>query len=642
VYWPTSADEIAQIFLDAEAANVALIIYGAGSGVAGGARSVDGCWVIDTKRMNRIVEVDSSRWTVRVQAGVIGQHLEDYLQERGYTLGHSPSSIWCSTLGGWAAARGAGQFSSRYGVFEDMVISVTIVSPGEGVRTVDAQTPIELAMVLGSEGTLGVIVEMTLRVVAVAKKRWLRGYKFTSVETAVSAMNALMQTETWPSVVRLYDPVDTLIGGKTKPTRERTSPLTALAKRIPTDWAMRIPFSMPKLVNGLADLAAGECLLIVGYEGEPAVVEACSAAGHALLIERATDLGSEPGQRWFDSRHHVSFKLSGVFAAGAFADTMEVATTWSKLIGLYRAVRSAVAPHVIVMAHMSHVYPEGCSIYFTFAGWGTIERYDKTWKAALEAVESQGGTISHHHGVGILKKRQASMEIGASVAAVWERRGAADPNGRLGPDRLVEEVAPSVHHGEAWDFKAVDGLDKSALGAALPTGRARWPWEGVPLPGPQRWPWMSGYIGVRGTLDGAPVSLGRAPRSASGSDLRPWLVRKLAGQGSVSYATVDEESKQRMVKVPSAQPWSCVVEILRADFRPSVVGVEAGHLFIGFRGPASDDLARLVSSHLGATCVDAEWRDFAMPSAPIEACTLEDPRAIWATHQGCFRVEEAS
>jgi len=390
--------------------------------------------------MNRILEVDSSSWTVRVQAGVIGQHLEDHLQEKGFTLGHSPSSIWCSTVGGWAAARGAGQFSSKYGVFEDMVLSVTLVSPGEGVRVVDATTPVDLAIVLGSEGTLGVIVELTLRIVAAPTKRWLRGYKFSSVAVAVSTMNARMQTETWPSVVRLYDPVDTLIGGKTKPTREQPSPLTALAKRIPTDWAMRIPFSMPKLVNSLADLAAGECLLIVGYEGEPAVVAACSEAGHTLLTEHATDLGPEPGQRWFDSRHHVSFKLSGVYTAGAFADTMEVATTWSKLLDLYRAVRTAVSPHVIVMAHMSHVYLEGCSIYFTFAGWGAIERYDKTWKAALEAVEAEGGTISHHHGVGILKKRQASMEIGTSIAAVWERRALADPKGRLGPDRLVEEV----------------------------------------------------------------------------------------------------------------------------------------------------------------------------------------------------------
>ena len=260
------------------------------------------------------------------------QHLEDHLQKKGFTLGHSPSSIWCSTVGGWAAARGAGQFSSKYGVFEDMVLSVTLVSPGEGVRVVDATTPVDLAIVLGSEGTLGVIVALTLRIVAAPTTRWLRGYKFSSVAVAVSTMSALMQTETWPSVVRLYDPVDTLIGGKTKPTQEQSSPLTALAKRIPTDWAMRIPFSMPQLVNSLADLAAGECLLIVGYEGEPAVVAACSEAGHALLTEHATDLGSEPGQRWFDSRHHVSFKLSGVYVAGAFADTMEVATTWSKII----------------------------------------------------------------------------------------------------------------------------------------------------------------------------------------------------------------------------------------------------------------------------------------------------------------------
>jgi alkyldihydroxyacetonephosphate synthase len=239
--------------------------YGAGSGVSAGARAIEGCVVLDTKALQGIGPLDPDTLTVRCEAGVNGQHLEDWLQARGFTLGHSPSSIWCSTVGGWAAARGAGQFSSLYGVFEDMVLGLTFVSPGAGVVEVGAPTNDRgawLDQILGSEGSLGVITAMTLRVRPLPRRRWLRGYRFHGVAEALSAMRQLMQAELWPSVVRLYDPVDTRIGGKTKPKKEGGSKgfvrrWIASVEKLPgvRKRTLALPLSLPGLVNRL--LAGG-------------------------------------------------------------------------------------------------------------------------------------------------------------------------------------------------------------------------------------------------------------------------------------------------------------------------------------------------------------------------------------------------
>ena len=181
VSWPASTGEVSALLADAAAEGVAVVPYGAGSGVCGGASGRAGAWVLDTKDLATIGPLDADARTVRVGAGVIGQQLEDWLQARGYTLGHSPSSISCSTVGGWAAARSAGQFSSRYGVFEDMVVALEAVAPSIGRFTLGAggdRPDAWMDLVLGSEGTLAVITELTLRVWPAPEARLLRGYRF--------------------------------------------------------------------------------------------------------------------------------------------------------------------------------------------------------------------------------------------------------------------------------------------------------------------------------------------------------------------------------------------------------------------------------------------------------------------------------
>ena len=214
VVWPKGAEDVARVLAWASEEGRPVVPYGAGSGVCGGAAGLAEAVVVDTKRMARIGPVDTERWTVRCQPGVLGQHLEDLLESRGFMTAHSPSSIMCSTVGGYMAARSAGQFSSRYGVFDDMLLSGEVVTPRGRVRGGQWTPPGEedlLSVFTGSEGTLGVVTDTLVRIVPLPEQRWFRAYALPDLESAWEAMRALMQSDLWPSVLRLYDPVDTRI-----------------------------------------------------------------------------------------------------------------------------------------------------------------------------------------------------------------------------------------------------------------------------------------------------------------------------------------------------------------------------------------------------------------------------------------------
>jgi len=661
VWWPESAEEVAAVLGEATRLGVDIIPYGAGSGVCGGARGRVGAWSLDTKRLRRIGPLDADRWQVEVDAGVNGQHLEDWLQARGFTLGHSPSSIWCSTVGGWGAARSAGQFSSRYGVFEDMVLSVEAVAPGRGRFRVGegGDAPAAwLPLLLGSEGTLAVLTRFTLRVWPLPETRWLRGYRFQSVGDAIGAMRSLMQAELWPSVVRLYDPVDTRVGGRTRPERQaapdagwwrrwlaRVDALPAVRRR-----TLALPLALPGLLNDLADRLSTGCLLVVGWEGRPEVVTAASEAGMQLLAAAGgDDLGAGPGERWFHARHHVSYKLMPIFERGGFADTMEVATTWSSLEALYRAVREAVAPTALVMAHMSHVYPEGGSIYFSFAGRGDREVYDRTWERALEAVVRSGGTVTHHHGVGTLKAEAVSREVGPAVAGWTALKQVLDPGGRMNPGRLYvpggpppgPEALPSPLALEDGLLR-VDGVaDLAARQAAATAAGAElmWPWTVLDGEPTARSPWQTTAVEVAAQVDGVDARVGRGPRSASGPDLRRWL---LAQPGARVTVAVTRVAGRWMGRGRPDRPWATAQALLRRDLRPAVLFVEDGWLYVGFRGPAAEAMGALAARWVGGGLEAVPYAPRSMPAGDLVEVPIDHPAVVAVTpHQALARRSEA-
>src|SRR4051812_20695223 len=460
VAWPTSTEEVAAIVRAAQRTSTPLVPFGAGSGVCGGTLPIRGGVVVDLKRMRSIVELDTHAGAATVEAGILGEHLEHELNRRNFTLGHFPSSIMCSTFGGWLAARSAGQFSTKYGKIEDMVRRLTFVDGRGDVHTVDADgAPSVAQWLVGSEGTLGIITRATVTVCPQPTTRLYRGWAFPRVAAGCEAIRRLLQRNLRPACVRLYDELDSFLhrgekdhdGGapESSALEHYLSLLTPTGKSVIGEWkkhAVALALTRPELVNKLAGsllpYAQQGCLLIVGFEGDKGLTEA-EARAAAVELERAggRDLGEGPGLRWLEHRYAVSFRMQKVFDAGAFVDTMEVATTWDKLLELYRAVREAVSPLAFIMAHFSHAYADGCSIYFTFAARGNgaadaEKKYDDIWRAGLSAVSKVGATISHHHGVGLSKAPFMPEEHGTSMEIYRALKDVLDPYGIMNPGKM--------------------------------------------------------------------------------------------------------------------------------------------------------------------------------------------------------------
>ncbi|MBN2359533.1 MAG: FAD-binding oxidoreductase [Deltaproteobacteria bacterium] len=490
VVWPEDESEIATLVHLARQHRLALVPFGAGSGVvggiAGGARAV----MVDLKRLDAI-ELDAKRRICSAGAGVIGEQLERWLNERGWSLGHFPSSIYCSTVGGWVATRSAGQLSSRYGKIEDMVVWIEGVDGtgrfhriGRDAADVDA-----LGLLVGSEGALLIITRAALRVHPLPPFRALRGAEFPEVARAVDAMREMVRQGLAPTVLRLYDPVDTALSGNVRGAdrlgsmevepgaigcagQERirgvdnTGDLRGTLVRQRRAFGQRIELPAWERLAGetwrsaqrrLATLGFGawprlggqvvrqlrRCRLVYGFEGSEAEVRAAlTCARQIAAAAGGDDLGAAPGRHWLAHRYAVSYKMSTIADAGLWVDTFEVAVRWSRLLALYRAVREALQPHALCLAHFSHAYHDGCSIYFSFVGNGetadeAAASHLAAWRAGLEAARGVGAALSHHHGVGRLKAAQldcAEGPVGRALRRALKR--ALDPDLVLNPGVL--------------------------------------------------------------------------------------------------------------------------------------------------------------------------------------------------------------
>ncbi len=417
VVWPESTAATAEVYRWANRHAVPVVPYGGGGGVTGGAAPVPGCVLLDTKRMDAVGPLDEVSGLVAVQPGVIGQNLEEWLQVRGWTLGHFPSSITVSSVGGFAAARSAGQLSTKYGKFEHMVAGCTAVLPDATVVTrrpqpASAAGPDLVGVLLGSEGTLGVITEVVVRVHPVPEATALRGYRLPSFQHGLDVVRGVLRWGLRPAVVRLYDEADTSL-------------------------------FHPEVGGG--------CLLITMCEGyAPLVALEAQALTEAVSSVGGEDLGEEPGRTWLSRRYDASYRLAdylkpgGAFGDAVAVDTMELAATWSGLPRVYAGVRDALASTMdLVLCHASHAYTDGACLYFTFGAAGAgdeaavAERYRAAWAAAMTAAVAAGATITHHHGIGLLRAPWLRDELGDGRFAMLQRiKAALDPNGIANPGKL--------------------------------------------------------------------------------------------------------------------------------------------------------------------------------------------------------------
>ncbi|HSQ63303.1 MAG TPA: FAD-binding oxidoreductase [Polyangiaceae bacterium] len=457
IAWPTSTEQVATLVRWAISHQVTLVPFGAGSGVCAGVLPTPDSLVVDLKRMAAVRALDAERPTVTVEAGSMGLPFEEWLNRRGLSLGHFPSSILCSTVGGWVAARSAGQASGLYGKIEDMVVSLECVTGrGDVARLVHRPNgPSLVPAIVGSEGTLAIVTAAKLRLHRAPTVRGFASWSFPSVRAGWEAMREMFQAGLRPAVLRLYDPFDAMLarrGSVRQPGKGGRAPGRGQA-------ALRSLLKRPKLLGELlesqaASAAFGGSLLVCIFDGHDERVFADVARASGIAARGGgTSEGEAPARKWLLHRYSISYRQAPLLAQGLFVDTMEVAATWSRLGALYDGVRRAIGSRAFVMAHLSHAYPDGCCIYFSFAGVakpgaGTWDeaceaRYDEIWRDGLAAALAAGGTLAHHHGIGRSKAPRLGEEIGHGMALQRALKRAFDPHGVLNPGALLPPIAPN-------------------------------------------------------------------------------------------------------------------------------------------------------------------------------------------------------
>ena len=403
---PAGREQVAAVLRWAAAEHVAVTPMGGGSGVCGALSPSAGELVMDMGAFDRVLEMEETNLVCRCEAGVNGYALEQQLNARGLTLGHYPSSLPGTTVGGLVATRSSGQESSRYGSIEDMVLSLAVVlpdgtfaAPRPGPRS--AVGPALHQLFIGAEGGLGVVIGAVLRVHRLPESTVGRGFAFRDLRAGLDCMRAVMQAGIRPLVLRLYDAEDTAFSGY--------------------------------------DAGEGECLLVIATAG-PTQVAAAEAAVVKGFAKEARELGQEPWRRWQEHRFSLSAERLKAFLepAGAYLDTIELAAPWTVLPELHARVKSAIAVGGLALCHFSHAYEQGCCAYFSFGGSGDTEgearaAYGRAWEGAMSAALELGATISHHHGVGQVRARWVADEMGGWMS-VWQAlKEGLDPEGIMNP-----------------------------------------------------------------------------------------------------------------------------------------------------------------------------------------------------------------
>ncbi len=408
---PADAAEVAAVLALCNEAGVPVTPVAGRSGVCGASLPVFGGVSLDLCGLTGVHSVDDTSMVAEVGVGTFGGDLEDELRSsHGVTLGHWPQSIELSTVGGWLACRSAGQYSTRYGKIEDMVVGLDVaLADGRVLHTGGwpraAVGPDLTQLFVGSEGTMGVITRAQLRVHPVPAEERRLAFGFRSFAEGLEACRRVLRRGATPAVLRLYDEVESA----------RTF--------------------------GAEDT----CVLIILDEGDPLLVEATT---RLVAEECGAAQAVDPSfvDRWLEHRNDVS-ALAALARRHIVVDTVEIAARWSALLPIYEDVMARLRSMdgtLAASAHQSHAYGDGACLYFTFAGQGpepgdlewAETYYAAAWRAVMEATTARGGAISHHHGVGLNRGRFLAPALGAAFATLVDLKAALDPNGILNPGKL--------------------------------------------------------------------------------------------------------------------------------------------------------------------------------------------------------------
>ena len=434
---PADAAQVARVLEVCAAEGVAVVPFGGGTSVVGGVDPLAGphgrVIALDLRPM-RSVAVDPISQTATLGPGLRGPEAEWALGERGFTAGHFPQSFEYATVGGFAATRSAGQASAGYGRFDEIVTAVELVTPSGTMRTLatphTAAGPALRELVVGSEGTLGVITEVTVRVRPAPAERRYEAWVAPDFAAGRELIRSLAQAEALPDVIRLSDEAETRVSlGLSGADGARRAALDAYLK---------------------LRRRSGGCLVICGWEGESEAVDRRRAVSlRHLRRGGAVPLGGGAGRAWERGRFDGPYLRDELMDLGYFVETLETSHEWSRLDDTYRAVGGALDRALrdqgtpgIVLCHLSHPYRDGASLYFTFVSRARsgdeLEQWHAVKSAACEAIVAAGATITHHHAVGTDHAPYMEAEVGGlGVEALRAIKDRLDPAGIMNPGKLL-------------------------------------------------------------------------------------------------------------------------------------------------------------------------------------------------------------
>ncbi len=444
VVLPDCHEQVEALVRLAQRLDFCLIPFGGGTNIVGGinpeADEARPVITLSLRKMNRLIAIDRESRTATIQAGALGPEIESDLAKQGHSLGHFPDSFEYSTLGGWLATRSAGMQSDAYGKIEDMVVSIKFVTPSGTIVTkpvpASSAGPDLNRIMVGSEGILGVITEATMRVHKTPAIKDYRGYLFKSFEDGVRGIQECLERGFAPSMIRLQD------SGESELAFNMRAPKGGIEGWIQNrvkGWLRFRGYIEP-------------CILIVGVEGHGASIAATRHHSRKILKSHGGfSLGTSVGDTWSKDKFNIPYLRDYIMDYGCMADVAETSTLWSKVLPLYSATIAAVKARFqqedgtgFIGCHISHTYETGACLYFTFAArqpkGRELEHYYGYKRLVTDTIMSLGGTLSHHHAVGVEHRPWMKQEISpAGLQALHALKACLDPEGVLNPGKLLPE-----------------------------------------------------------------------------------------------------------------------------------------------------------------------------------------------------------
>ena len=433
VVYPQAHNEVVKLVQIANEFKIPISPVGGGTSMTLGIQAPLGSIAVNLSQMNKVLLINKESLYITTQAGILGPELERILNHESLTLGHFPQSFEYSSVGGWVVTRGAGQNSTLYGKIEDMIMGFKFVT-GKGETLTTRKAPARAIgpdlnqIIAGSEGSFGILTEVTLRVSKLPQSRKMVGFFFHDFKEGLTAFKDLLQDGFTPAIIRLYDAEETFSSLRS----------SALMKEPPKEsFIIRLVL---KYVESRGYTEKDRCLAVVVFEGNSDLVKLTRKKTIAYAKQAGgIFLGSTPGKSWIKSRYETPFLRDPIIDHGILVETFETSTTWENILPLYNAVRKNLKPDCpILWTHASHFYQNGANLYFHLIApqefGNEVEQFLRIKEKILGTFLENGGTLSHHHGIGRAFSSWLPQEIGEEGLKLLKSiKKTLDPKGIMNP-----------------------------------------------------------------------------------------------------------------------------------------------------------------------------------------------------------------